>query len=227
MGNKSSEVFSDHLRALAAPTWEAQHAHPFVHGIGDGTLSLPRFRYWVRQDYVFVIDYVRLLLLGSARAPDVATMARLASLAQATLNVELALHRAYAKSVGVTAAALEREKKSPTCQAYGDFLLRTATLGSYGELIAALLPCMGGFSEIGLRLAKQPPPKQPHLRKWVEMYASPDFAAQGAWCRSLMDAIAKGAPAGERSRLEEAFLISSKYELAFWDMSWNQQKWPV
>ena len=32
--------FAADLRAASADVWEAQHAHPFVRGIGDGTLEV-------------------------------------------------------------------------------------------------------------------------------------------------------------------------------------------
>ena len=69
--------FADELRAGAAGLWEAQHAHPFVRGIADGTLSEDRFVHYVRQDYVFLIEYARMLALGAARAPDLQTMVSL------------------------------------------------------------------------------------------------------------------------------------------------------
>ena len=81
--------FSDHLRALAEPIWAAQHAHPFVRGIGDGTLSADRFAHWLRQDYRFLIEYCRLFGLAAARAPDLATLARFADLLQATARGEM------------------------------------------------------------------------------------------------------------------------------------------
>ena len=65
---------SEELRRAADPIWRAQHDHPFVRGIGDGTLDLERFRFWVRQDYRFLIEYGRLLALGAARAPDLETI---------------------------------------------------------------------------------------------------------------------------------------------------------
>ncbi|GAG24975.1 unnamed protein product, partial [marine sediment metagenome] len=55
-----SARFSDRLYRLARPVWEAQHNHPFVGGIGDGTLDIEKFKFWVRQDYLFLIDYARL-----------------------------------------------------------------------------------------------------------------------------------------------------------------------
>ena len=52
-------AFSDELRTASADVWEAQHAHPFVRGIAEGTLDIERFRFWVRQDYLVLIEYAR------------------------------------------------------------------------------------------------------------------------------------------------------------------------
>lgn len=215
--------FSHTLRAEAADVWEAQHAHPFVTGIGDGTLPLDRFRFWVAQDYVYLIDYARLLALGAARAPDLATMRRLADLAQETLGTEMDLHRAYAAELGIGADALEATVAAPVTRAYVDFLLRTAALGDFGELLAALLPCMWGFSEVGQRLAARPggPPSDPRYAAWIEMYASDEFAALAAWCREITDRAAEGAGEQGRAAMRRAFLASSSHELAFWQMGWE------
>jgi len=53
--------FTTRLRQTADDIWEAQDQHPFVRGIGDGTLDKERFKFWLRQDYVFLIEYARLL----------------------------------------------------------------------------------------------------------------------------------------------------------------------
>jgi thiaminase/transcriptional activator TenA len=136
----SRSGFSSAMRAAAADVWEAQHAHPFVRGIGDGTLAVERFEHYVRQDYLFLVEYARMLALGAARAPDLATMRRFADLAQAILGEEMELHRAFAREFGIDETELEAELPAPTTQAYTDFLVRTAALGELGELAAALLP---------------------------------------------------------------------------------------
>ncbi|MFN8532550.1 MAG: thiaminase II, partial [Dehalococcoidia bacterium] len=66
--------FSDELRAAADPIWQAQLEHPFVRGIGDGSLPIERFLYWVKQDYRFLIEYCRLFALAAARSPDFPTL---------------------------------------------------------------------------------------------------------------------------------------------------------
>ena len=211
--------YSDELRAMAGGIWEAQHAHPFVQGIADGTLEVERFRHFVRQDYVFLIDYSRLLSLASARAPQLAWMRRFAELATATLGREMEMQREFASAWGIAEEELEYERPTATTRAYADFLLRTAALGDFAELVSALLPCMWGYAEVGRSLA--PWTKDNPYAAWIETYASPEFSAQAGWCRSLTDELAAGLDDSGRARMLEAFLQSSRHELAFWDMAWR------
>lgn len=236
--------FSDHLHDLAQPIWQAQHDHPFVRGIGDGTLDIDKFKLWVKQDYLFLIDYARILSIAADRAPDLDTRRRFAGLAHETTTVEMDLHRSYCAEFGISAEDLAHESKLPTTQAYTDFLVRTATDGEYHELIAALLPCMWGYCEIGQRLADGAPSPEPRYAKWIEMYSSTEFADLAAWCRDLTDSIAAGLPPSAhpepvegvpyersepntRTQMERAFITCSRYEWMFWDMAWRNESWPV
>ncbi|MBI3965504.1 MAG: thiaminase II [Chloroflexi bacterium] len=215
------ERFTDHLRRVVDSIWEAQHAHPFVCGIGDGSLDLDKFRFWVRQDYLFLVDYCRVFALGVARAPDLATMGVLAELLHSTLKAEMDLHRSYAAEFGISHAELEAETKWPATQGYTDFLIRTAAVGDFAELAAALLPCMWGFSEVGRRLALGGRPEDPRYAKWIDVYSASDFAKLAEWCRGLVDRLAVDAGPDTRRRLEDAFVTSSRYELSFWTQAWE------
>lgn len=220
-----SPRFTDELRRLAEPIWRAQHEHPFVRGIGNGTVNLDQFRHWVKQDYLFLIEYCRLFGLAAARAPDLATLTRFAQLLTATATVELELHRVYCREFGISETELEREPLAPTTRGYTDFLLRVAALGDFAELAAALLPCMWGYSEIGQELKARGLPEEPRCRAWIEMYADPAFAALSDWCRALVDRLAEAIEPDQRQRLIDAFLTSSRYELRFWDMAAKLETW--
>ena len=222
-----AERFTERLRRAAAPVWQAQHDHPFIRGIGDGTLDLAVFRHWVRQDYRFLIDYARALATAAARAPELDAMTRLAALANETLATEMSLHRSYAAEFGVGEAELEREPMSPTCRAYTDFLVRVAATGGFAELVGAILPCMWGFSELGIALAERGRPADRRYAAWIDMYASDEFAELAGWCRDLLDRAAEGLPERELAAVEDAFVTSSRYELLFWEMAWTQEVWPV
>lgn len=222
-----AERLSEHLRQKVAGIWEAQHQHPFVRGIGDGTLGLERFEFWLRQDYVFLIEYARLLGLAAARSPNLETMVRFARLLKETVETEMNLHRAYAAEFEIDREELERELPAPTTRAYTDFLLRVAATGDFAELAAALLPCMWGFSEIGQRLATQPAPSEKRYAKWIAMYSSREFAELAQWCRNLLDSLAAGLPERDLQKLEAVFLTSSRYEWQFCEMAWKMERWQV
>ena len=52
------EKFSETLKNSSSEIWYQSHEdHPFVRSIGDGSLSLERFQYFMKQDYVFLIEY--------------------------------------------------------------------------------------------------------------------------------------------------------------------------
>ena len=216
--------FSAELREAAAPVWEAKLSHPFVRGIGDGSLPEDRFRFYIRQDYLFLIDYGRLLALAAARAPRLEWMRRFASLAGSVLETEMDLHRQFAARWGITAEQLESERTAPATDAYCDYLLRTASLGDFSELVAAVLPCMWSYAEIGTTLAAAGiPGSDPTQRyaEWIEVYASDEFGQLAAWCRELTDAAANDVAGPGRRRMHAAFRASSEHELAFWESAWR------
>jgi len=128
------------------------------------------------------------------------------------------LHRSYAASFGIAAAELEAEEMAPVTRAYTDFLVRTAATGDFAELAAAVLPCMWGYNEIGLRLAERGRPADERCAAWIDAYADPGFTELAGWCRDLVDRLAEGAGPAVRARMREAFLVSSGHELAFWDV---------
>jgi thiaminase (transcriptional activator TenA) len=208
---------AERLCTAARPQLELQLGHPVVRGIGAGTLEDGRFRRWLVQDYLFLLDYVRLFALAAARAPDGETLGRLVDLAHATFHDELSLHRAYAARFGLSEQDLEGATKSPVCAAYTDFLLRTAATGDFAEIVAALLPCMWGYAEIGGALAAAGEPAEPRYRQWVQTYADPAFAELAAWCAGLLDRAAAGLPPERLAACERAFRTSLDHELAFWD----------
>lgn len=218
-------TFDLELRAACAEAWEAQLAHPFVAGIGDGSLPRERFQHYVAQDYVFLVDYGRLLALGAARAPDLPTMRRFAELTQAILVTEMDLHRSFADGWGIDEPTLAATRPTAATRGYVDFLLRTAALGDFAELVAALLPCMWSYAEIGARLAAartsgatDPGP----YGAWVDTYADPEFTALADWCRALAASIGETAPPATRTRMAEAFATAVAHEVAFWESSWRE-----
>lgn len=199
-------TISEKLHAVGRPLLEAQLAHPTVAGIGRGDLPEPVFRSWLEQDYLYLLDYVRVFAKLAWQAPD-AHVGDLVDLAHSTYHEELDLHRSLSAEFG---ADLEGAVKGPACVAYTDFLLESA--GSYGEGLAALYPCMWGYSTLGRILAENPP-AEPRYRAWVDTYADPGFAALTERIAQMIDETDV-----DPDRAEAMFTEGMAHELAFWDV---------
>ncbi len=221
----SSELFE-----AAGPIWEAQLEHPFVRGLGDGTLPEERFRRWVLQDYLYLKEFARVFAWAVAKAERLESMSWYATVLDLTLNTEMELHREYAARFGIGRDELEATDMWPTTRAYTDFLVRTAADGDMAELLAALLPCAWGYVHIGRTLAEGGVPDDARYADWIRQYASDDFAEANEWLKAELDRVA-GPPeklgSERRARLERIFLLSSRYEWLFWEMCWSGESWPV
>ena len=220
--------FAEDIETRALPIREAILAHPFIIGVGDGTLPVDKFKHYVRQDYAYLIDYSRVLALGSAKAPDLAAMGWFAGLLDGTLKVEMSLHRNYCAQFGITPEDLESTKPAPTTTAYTSFLLKVAHQQSFGELVASLMPCQWGYWEIGDHLAGRGEPKQaPLYCQWIQMYTSEEFTALAQEIRALADRVAGDAGPIQLEAMAQAYLTSLRFEYQFWEMSYNLEQWAV
>lgn len=219
--------FTDELYAAGRPIWEAQLEHPFVKGIGDGTLDEERFKRWVLQDYLYLKEFARVFAWAVAKAHELASMAWYAAVLNLTLNTEMTLHREYASRFGLTDNDLERAPMWPTTRAYTDFLIRTAADGDMLDLVAALLPCAWGYVFVAQRLSDAEPPSDQRYADWIAQYSSDEFAEAAAWLRGEMDRLAEGVPPEKRNRLIETFVLSSRYEWQFWEMCWHGEEWVI
>ena len=220
-------TFSQQAEEKAKDLRAAILRHPFVTGIGDGTLDVEKFKFYVRQDYLYLIDYSRVLALASARSDTLESMSWFAHLLHQTLNTEMELHRDYCRQFGISRQELEETLPSPTTTAYTQFLLSVANSRSYPELVAALLPCQWGYWEIGSHLNAQGPPKHaPLYAQWIEMYASEEFHNLALWVRNLADELADRHGPTTAQRMEEVYLASTRYEYLFWEAPFQEENWP-
>ena len=55
-------------RDAALESWESYARHRFVHALGDGTLPRSAFLHYMKQDYVFLMQYARAWSLGVAKS---------------------------------------------------------------------------------------------------------------------------------------------------------------
>lgn len=216
------------LRESAAPIHEQILAHSFVRGLGDGSLSGDRYQYYMRQDYLFLIAYCRVLALAVARAEDLAVAARFSDLLNVTLNTEMDLHREACWAAGISPEALEDTRPAPTTVAYTAHLRLAAETGDLTTIVTAILPCAHGYWEIAQALrARGLPDRRPLYVNWIKMYTSDEYEAMARWLADLLDQLGANLPPVREDALREVFLTSERYEYLFWEMAWQMEEWPI
>ncbi len=220
--------FSQHLYRIAKPIWDAQLRHPFVVALGKGTLPERKFRYYILQDARFLADLARVFAAAAQKAPEAESALKFAELAQETIVVERGLHEGYGKRWKMTPKQMSSVSMAPTNYAYTRHMLSVAQSGSVAEITVVALPCAWIYCVVGQHFLRHgAPPTSHRYRDWLLMYSSPEFAEVQRWMRAKVDAWAKHAGRDEKRRMEQAFVISSRYEWMFWDMAWREEKWPV
>lgn len=221
-------IFSDRLFKKVEPVWNSYLEHPFVKGIGEGSLDKEKFIHYMKQDYVYLIEYARIFAIGSAKANDLKTMTIFANLLHGTMNFEMDLHRTYAARFGISNEDLENTEPSATMTAYTSYMLSQAQLGGVENTIAAVLACAWSYNWIGKKLAEWPGALEQELYgDWVKTYSSDEFTTIAEDCIGLINDIAKGKTEDELKKLEEIFVKTSYFEYMFWDMAENISRWPV
>ncbi|GEL07778.1 thiaminase II [Salisediminibacterium halotolerans] len=223
-----TEMFTDRLYRKAAPIWDAYLEHPFVKGIGEGWLTEEKFKHFMKQDYLYLIEYSRIMALGAAKAPDLTTMSMFANLLHETLETEMQLHREYAGRFGITEDELEAEEPAAVTTAYTSYMLNVSQIGGAENVIASVLACAWSYNHIGKILAGWPGAlKHPLYGTWVEMYASDEFTKLAEDCKTLMNQAAEGRTERELKTLEDIVVKTSRFEYMFWDMAEHLETWPT
>ncbi len=221
------EGFVGEARAATEALWQQIHAHPFVRAMGDGTISRDRFEFYLRQDYVYLIDFSRLLAIAAAKSDDLDDMRFFSRLLETTIHTEMEIHRRICERFGIDAGELERTEASLVTSAYTGALLRAAYEGRVSDIVAALLPCYTGYVEIAERLREAGLPEAWHCRDWIESYTSPEIREIAGWLIGWLNRHAVGASAGDRKRWLGLYREGARFELVFFQMAWETWTWPA
>ena len=218
--------FTNELWRSITSIYDGILAHPFLQGLTDGTLSEECFRFYVLQDAIYLREYARALSLAGVRSPDESALIMFNEHSAGAITVERSLHEGFLKDLDVALEEAEATEASPTTLAYTSFLLRTATLGDYPEVLGAVLPCYWIYWEVGKALLERGSPN-PMYQKWIDTYGSEEFGALVEAVLDLTDKISEDLNSSQKARVREAFVVTSRYEWMFWDAAWTLERWPV
>jgi thiaminase/transcriptional activator TenA len=219
--SKDADVpFCDEQLTRLKPLWDRMLGHRFLLDTRDGTMSDERIAVWMQQDYLFVEAAIPFIAALIPRAPR-AHWAPLAGVITA-LEKELQLFEERAAAVGVT---LKGTPAAFPNHAYIQFLLATAYRAGYAEAYTVLYAAEKAYHD-SWKVVQAGLDRGSKWYPFVENWAGEAFAQYVAYLEGELNGLAERAAAEERARMAEYFELTTKYEIAFWEMAATGERWP-
>lgn len=205
--------------------WDSYNNHPFVRGIEDGRLDKDKFKYYIMQDYLYLKEYAKVFALGVAKAKSLETANLFAKYIE-VMNGELDVHSGYMGKFKISQEEIDAMQPSLDNLSYTSYMLRVAYEESEVEILAAILSCAYSYEVIAKKIVENNPNSinDEFYGDWIKGYASNDYASGNVILLEMMDKLAKDYTDIQRNHLVDIFVACSRYELAFWQMAWDQAK---
>ncbi len=202
------------------PLWDTMLNHRFLKETRDGTIPDERFAVWMRQDYLFVEAAIPFIAALIPRAPR-DHWEPLAGVITA-LEKELRLFEERAQAVGIN---LKAAPPAFTNHAYIQFLLASAYRASYAEAYTVLYTAEKAYHD-SWKVVEAGISRDSKWYPFVENWAGEAFAQYVAYLETELDELAAAVGPDECARMAEYFELTTKYEIAFWEMAATGEEWP-
>jgi len=217
--------FSKNLKSASGKIWEDGYNHPFVQGLGSGSLEKEKFKFYLLQDYLYLLQYAKVFATAVLKSDTEELMTGFSTSQYFILANEMDIHRKYMADFGITAAEVENVKSSLFNRAYTANMLSYGLTGGLAEVLAAVFPCAWTYHDYTLRLKEKYADKLDgnFYKFWVESYASEEFRGSYEWFFDALDNLVANMSKTQRDNIEEIFVSSVEFEYLFWDMAYKQQ----
>lgn len=217
--------FSKKLKKHCQPDWEAGYLHPFVQELGQGTLAVEKFQFYLLQDYLYLFQYAKVFALGVVKSNDPNIVKHFVNGQYNILNSELDLHRYHMLNHGISSDEITNIRPSIFNQTYTANMLAIGQTGDLAQIIATILPCAWVYCDYASRL-KQKYQEQlinnPY-RSWIDTYADIHFNDSFDWMFSSLDTLVAAKSEKERQEFINIFANSVKFENLFWEMAYHKK----
>ncbi len=214
----------EQMSAAVNDIWAEYNQHPFVKGIENGTLDRETFRYYIIQDYLYLIEYTKVFGIGIAKAKSVETTKLFASYIQLLTEGEMDVHRGYMGKLGITENELATTPRAPDNLSYTSYMLRVAYEEGEAEVLAAILSCAYSYEVIAQNIVKNNPDSVNHefYGDWIKGYASDEYSKENIVLFDLLEKLTEHYTDEQKRHIVDIYVACSRYELAFWELSWNR-----
>ncbi len=157
-------------------SWNAYINHSFPDKLFAAQLSPSEFKYYLLQDYFYLLEYGRAFLALGYKSSNYKEMVFAVENSKGIIYGETKMYQDLLK-YNIEADVIKSEIPSLITNAYTNYFNNLVVKGEYIDLLVALAACTIGYGTLAQRLLK----KYPHIdeahpyKSWIDEYASQDF----------------------------------------------------
>ena len=217
--------FSQSLLAKAEPYMQSQVKKPFLQGMINGDLPKESFQYWLRVDYPYLKNFIKVCALGILKSEDPQDVDVFLGHIQG-IQDEMRDHEKHAAAMGLTREDLLDYPMGPLKYSYTRHQLASAYDGSLGDVQAAIMACQWGYGEAVHRLMQEKEVTEDHpYKEWFAFHGDPVHRENTKTAYALLDRQAAKSTEQQMDRMAEIFMTSVRHETMLWDEYFNMTQW--
>jgi len=190
--------------------WQKATVHPFLEQCKSGTIQPQQFNTWLVQDYLFVVDFTRMVGRILGIAPLHHFDALLGGLSALKDELNWFKEKAAERQLEINT------QKQPTCTEYCDYIHSLATM-PYPVQATALWTIEFAYNQ-GWQLPGMMP--KPYT-EFAERWGNPGFTEYVKLLEQQADEVLQTASETIQHQAEAAFLQIARLEKDFWQMAFN------
>lgn len=190
--------------------WDAATVHPFLEQCKSGAIQAGQFNTWLVQDYLFVVDFTRMVGRILAIAPPDHFDVILGGLSALQDELNWFKEKAAERQLDLNS------QKQSTCVEYCDYMHSLATK-PYPVQATALWAIEFAYNQ-GWQLPGAMP--EPYT-EFADRWGNPGFTEYVKLLEQQADEVLNTAPETVQQQAESAFLNVAKLEKDFWQIAFN------
>lgn len=215
----------EQMSAAVKDIWDQYYTHPFVKGIENGTLDKEKFRYYIKQDYLYLLEYTKVFGIGIAKSKSTEMIRLFASYIQLLTDGEMDIHRGYMGKFGITEKEIADTPRALDNLSYTSYMIRVAYEEGEAEILAALLSCAYSYEMIARNIVKNNPKATEHefYGDWITGYSDDAYSNENKILIETLEKLTSHYTDEQKRHIVDIYVACSRYELAFWDLAWNMR----
>ena len=215
-----SEILYGQVRAL----WEEMTMKPFVTAMAEGSLDPARFRTYILQDYLYLLDYIDILRRMQQLAADPDLRAFLEDVMDETRKETDRVHVPGMRKLGITDEEISDSQMIEAVADYLEFMRRQMEEEGLLAGLTALLQCSWVYAHIGQAMMEKHAEaiKKSPYKSWFDAYTCREYLEANQRWIDLVDERARGISREETEKLCRIFGHCAAFENRFFDVLYDE-----